>query len=82
MSLARGFAVADNFGREEDQQLGAISHVVARFEQVTEIWYVSQERHFCNGFSVILLIDTADNDRASIFNQHLGLDLLGVDRAA
>ena len=51
-------------------------------EEVAEVGDVAQQRHLGDVVALGLLEDAADDDRAAVLDQHLGLDVLGVDREA
>lgn len=41
---------------------------------------VAQHRHLVHGLALVLGVDAADDDSATVLDQHLGLGMLGVDR--
>mmetsp|Transcript_20622 Transcript_20622/g.38538 ORF Transcript_20622/g.38538 Transcript_20622/m.38538 type:complete len:342 (-) Transcript_20622:2420-3445(-) len=80
-STHRG-ALADDLGRQEDQQLGLAGRASLVLEQIAEHGHIAQQRHFVDGLAFVLGVDAADDHRTTVLDQHLSLGMLGVDRIA
>src|SRR5436190_4372311 len=77
--LADREALVDDPRRDEDEQLGLRSVRRLVPEQEPDVRQVAQERNLRDVGPVGLLVDAADHDRAAVFDEHLGLDVLGID---
>src|SRR5690554_901803 len=68
-----------NSRRDKYQKLTFFVHLAVRSEQYTHVRDIAKQRHFTDVIEYLLLINTTQNNGFTIFNQHLGANLLGVN---
>jgi DNA polymerase V len=74
--------VVDHEGRDEQHKLVRVGHALAAAEHPIQTRHVAQQRHLAHAVLLVLREDAADHHRAAVLDQHLGLDVLGVDGKA
>src|SRR4030065_156531 len=80
-ALSEAQAVRKNAWRQEDQQFGLVVEFAFLVEQPAHQRYVRKERYLGDGTEQLLLVDTADDHRLAVVQQHLGSDFLLFDGA-
>src|SRR5689334_13666635 len=80
--LSYGQALVHDPRREEHQELRLARGVRLVAEQEPDIGQVPEEGHARIVDAFRLAVDAADDDRATVLDQDLGLDVLGGDRDA
>src|SRR5512134_1215872 len=67
---------------DEDDEFRTVVDLRFVLEQPADDGQVTEERNFGHGRTVLLLVDSAEHDGAAVLDQHLGLNVLRVDRRA
>ena len=80
--LADAETVVDDAGRQEHQKLalGVLPQLIT--EQISYYRQIAEERNLCDLRRLVLQIDTADHNRAAVFDQHLRLNVTRIYRNA